>query len=349
MRKLIFIHSLAAVFLLHACGNAPEEKPIAANNHHVAAAVPVRTQTLAPEHFDEIIQISGTVKAYEDVLVSPEEGGVVKEWKAQKGQFVRAGEVLAILKDDVIRPSYEAADAQYKLAQLSFEKQEKIYAEQSISEIQYKSAEYNRDAAQAQVALMKARWEHTQIKSPISGVLDDRLVDEGEFAPPAVPMAHLVNTSVVKILADIPELHAGAVTIGTPVAVTFDAAPGDTLRGKISYAGKTVSPTNRTLPVEIFLENRQGKLKSEMVAKVRVVLASKDNALLISEHNVLQVDRNKLIVYVENGGRAQERVVKLGGRRGNLVEIVSGLRPGERVIVSGFQKLVDGNPVNVVE
>lgn len=349
MKKLILLYSLSALFLLHACGNAPEEKSIAANNHHVATAVPVRTQTLAPEHFDEIIQISGTVKAYEDVLVSPEEGGVVKEWKAQKGQFVKAGELIALLKDEVIHASCEAAEAQYKLAQLSFEKQEKIYAEQSISEIQYKSAEYNRDAAQAQVALMKARWEHTRIKSPINGVLDDRLVDEGEFAPPAVPMAHVVNTSVVKILAEVPELHAGTLALGTPVSVTFDAVPGDTLRGKISYAGKTVSPTNRTLPVEIYLENRQGKLKSEMVAKVRVVLASRDNALLISENNVLQVDRNKLIVYVENGGQAQERIVKLGGRRGSLVEIVSGLAPGERVIISGFQKLVNGNPVSVVE
>jgi multidrug efflux pump subunit AcrA (membrane-fusion protein) len=104
-------------------------------------------------------------------------------------------------------------------------------------------------------------------------------------------MAHLVNTSVVKILAEIPELHAGAVTLGTPVVVTFDAVPGDTLRGKISYAGKTVSPSNRTLPVEIFLKNPQGKIKPEMVAKARVVIAHRDNALLISENVVLQVDK----------------------------------------------------------
>lgn len=299
--------------------------------------------------FANVIQVSGFVKAYEDVNLSPEEGGVVRAWKVQKGQFVKKGEIIALLKDDVIRASYEAAAAQHKLAQLNYEKQEKVFAEESISEMQYKSAEYNRDAAKAQADLMKARWEHTQIKSPINGVLDDRFVDEGEFAPPAAPMAHLVNTSVVKILAEIPELHAGAVTLGAPVAVTLDAVPGDTMRGKISFAGKTVSPSNRTLPVEIFLNNSHGKLKPEMVAKVRVVIAQRDNALLISENVVLQVDRNKLVVYVENGGTAQERIVKLGGRQGNLVEIVSGLAPGDKVIVAGFQKLVNGNPVKVVE
>ncbi|NUM68426.1 efflux transporter periplasmic adaptor subunit, partial [candidate division KSB1 bacterium] len=74
-----------------------------------------------------------------------------------------------------------------------------------------------------------------------------------------------------------------------------------------------------------------------------------DNALLLSENTVLQVDRDKLVVYVENGGTAQERHVKLGGRQGNLVEIVSGLSPGERVIVSGFQRLVNGSPVILSE
>lgn len=341
--------SLTMILVLLACGNTNEENSFAANGRHEVQPVNVRVEEVKPMPFANVIQVSGIVKAHEDVNLSPEEGGVVKAWKVEKGQFVKKGEIIALLKDEVIRASYEAAAAQYKLAQLNYEKQEEVYAEQTISEIQYKSAEYNRDAAKAQADLMKARWEHTQIKSPINGVLDDRFVDEGEFAPPAVPMAHLVNTGVVKILAEIPELHAVAVTLGTPVSVTFDAVPGDTLRGKISYAGKTVSPSNRTLPVEIFLKNPQGKLKPEMVAKVRVVLANRDNALLISENVVLQVDRNKQVVYIENGGTAQERIVKLGGRQGNLVEIVSGLSPGDKVIVVGFQKLVNGNPVKVVE
>ncbi|MDZ7289495.1 MAG: efflux RND transporter periplasmic adaptor subunit [candidate division KSB1 bacterium] len=339
---------VATILLFIACGNKSTDQSTT-NNRLEPQPVNVRIQELRPRPFAEAIQVPGIVKAYEDVKLSPEEGGVVKEWRAQKGQFVKKGEIIALLKDDIIRASYEAAEAQYKLAQLNYEKQEKVFTEQSISEIQYKSAEYNRDAARAQADLMKARWEHTQIKSPINGVLDDRYVDEGEFAPPAVPMAYIVNTSMVKILAEIPELHATAVRLGTPVSITFDALPADTMRGKISYVGKTVSPTNRTLPVEIYLNNPQGKLKPEMVAKVRVITAARDNALLISENLVLQVDKNKLVVYVENGGKAEERIVKLGGRQGNMVEIVSGLAPGDRVIVSGFQKLVHGNPVNVVE
>lgn len=340
---------MLSLLQIYACRNSGAEQTNASNGRSEMQPVTVRVQELKPVHFDATIQVTGVVKAFEDVHLSPEEGGVVQEWKARKGQYVKKGEIIAVLKDEVMRASYAAAEAQYKLAELNYEKQEKIFSEQSISEIQYKSAEYNRDAAKAQAELMKARWERTQIRCPINGVLDDRMVDEGEYAPPAAPMAHLVNIRVVKILAELPEMQAGSITLGTPVSVTLDAVPGDTLAGKISFVGNTVSPTNRTLPVEIYLENHEGKLKPEMVAKVRVLLESKDNALLISENTVLQVDRNKLVVYVENGGAAQERLVKLGKRQGNLVEIVSGLAPGERVIVSGFQRLVNGSPVILSE
>lgn len=349
MRKLIVPLSTLLLMQYYACRNNGADNDQASNHHSETEPVAVRVQELKPVHFDVTMQVTGIVKAFEDVHLSPEEGGVVQTWKARKGQYVKKGEIIAVLKDEVIRASYAAAEAQYKLAQLNYEKQEKIYPEESISEIQYKSAEYNRDVAKAQAELMKARWERTQIRSPINGVLDDRLVEEGEFAPPAVPMAHLVNISVVKILAALPEMQAGSITLGAPVSVTLDAVPGDTLAGKISFVGKTVSPTNRTLPVEINLDNRHGKLKPEMVARVRVILASKDNALLLSENTILQVDRNKLIVYVENGGTAQERIVELGGRQGNLVEIASGLAAGERVIVAGFQRLVNGSPVIVSE
>ncbi|MDZ7267696.1 MAG: efflux RND transporter periplasmic adaptor subunit [candidate division KSB1 bacterium] len=349
MVRVIHFLILLVCFQLAACRHNGMKQSPASNHRSEMEPVPVRVQKLEPVHFDVTLQVAGVVKAFEDVYLSPEEGGVVQEWRVHKGQDVKKGEIIAVLGDEVLRASYAAAEAQYKLAELNFEKQEKIFSDQSISEIQYKTAQYTRDAAKAQAELMKARWQRTQIKSPINGVLDDRLVDEGEFAPPATPIAHIVNTRRVKILAELPERHAGSVAPGSPVVVTLDAVPGDTLSGVIAFVGQTVSPTNRALPVEIYLDNRQGRLKPEMVAKVRVVLAAKDDALLVSEHAVLQVDRDRLIVYVENAGTAQERMVTLGGRQGNLVEIVSGLAPGERVIVSGFQRLVNGCPVMISE
>lgn len=310
-------------------------------------AVPVAVQEIRPRPFAETVHVSGVIKATEDITVSAEEGGVVKEWKYEKGQYVPKGAVIVLLKDDVSRASYEAAAAQYKITALNFEKQQKVFDEQAVSELQFKSSEYLRDAAKAQADLMQARLERTRIASPISGILDDRFVDEGELAAPGAPIARLVDIASVKVLANVPERYAGSIGRGSPVTLTVVALPGETFAGKASYVGSTISPDNRTFPVEAMLRNPHLRLKPEMIVRVRIVQSVQRQTLLLEEEVVQQVDRNKFVVYVEEKGRAQEHVVQLGGREGNLVEITSGLNPGDRVITSGHQDVAPGQAVVV--
>jgi len=341
---MFFVAALSLFWV--ACGET-DAKTNAEMQEQQEQALAVKVVQVQAEPFTEMVLTAGIVKAVEDVMQSPEEGGVVKEWKVEKGQRVAKGDVLVVLNDDVMQASYDAALAQYKLAELNFGKQQAIYSEQAISEMQLKSSEYNRDAAKAQADLMKARLERTKLRSPIDGVLNDRFADKGEFAPPGMPLAHIVNIGTVKILAEVPERDAGAVSLGASARVVVEAVGNDTLLGKVSFIGSSVSPNNRTLPVEIVIGNSRLRLKPEMVAKVQIVRSRRSGAILVSDNIVQQVDRNRLVVYVEKDGRAEERVVKLGARIGNKVEVVQGLQPGDRVIVAGFQKLVNGQLVSV--
>ncbi|MGB2867583.1 MAG: efflux RND transporter periplasmic adaptor subunit [Bacteroidota bacterium] len=311
-------------------------------------SVPVRIKVLQPMPLVDGILVAGTVKAYEDAMLSPEEGGVVKEWKVKKGQRVRRGELIVALKDDVIKASYEAAEAQNRMAELNLDKQGKVFDEQGISELQFKNFQFSRDAAKANADLMKARWERTQLRSPIDGIVDNTIPNEGEFAPPGVPLARVVNTSVIKIQAEVPELYSGSIVTGTAALITFDAVPGDTLKGTVAFVAPTVSAANRTMQIELVLPNPLRKLKPEMVAKVKLLRKTKTNALMVSEEVVQLVDRDRSILYVENGGKAEERILKLGGRQGNTVEILEGVRAGDRVIVTGYQKLTNGSPVTIM-
>jgi len=335
---------LLSGLILSSCGKS---KP-AANGSKIQP-VDVRIEVLKPSRLVDGIEVAGTVKAYEDVNLSPEEGGVVKKWIAKKGQSVKKGDLVVMLKDEVMRASVDAAEAQYKMAELNLEKQRKVYDQQGISELQLKNLEYTRDAANANADLMKARWERTQLRSPIDGIIDNTIPNEGDFAPPGVPLARIVNTSVIKIQADVPELSSGSVPMGTPATIFFDALPGDTLKGKVSFVGSTVSLANRSLQVEIVLPNPYRKLKPEMVAKVRLLRETKSNAILVSENIIQLVDRDRMIVYVENSGKAEERRLKLGGRQGIMREVLEGLKVGDHLIVSGYQKVVDGSPVTVTQ
>ena len=311
--------------------------------------VNVTVQQITPSVMIDGIQVAGTVKAFEDVMMSPEEGGIVKDWVKKKGDRVNKGDLIVTLKDEVIKASYEAADAQFKMAQLNVEKQQSVYEQQGISELQYKNLQYGRDAAKANADLMKARLERTQLRSPINGIVDNTMPNAGEMAPPGVPIARIVNISTIKIQAEIPELYSGMINVGTSVSVTFDAVPDLTLNGKVTFISSTVSSSNRTMLVEILLPNPNGKLKPEMVAKVNLVRQKKNNAILVSENIIQLVDRDRYIVYVEKKGTAEERRVKIGGRQGNLVEVTDGLQIGDHLIVSGYQKLVNSTPVVITE
>ncbi|HCA79336.1 MAG TPA: hypothetical protein DEP53_06330 [Bacteroidetes bacterium] len=343
-RSVVVLLAALTTFVLFSCGKsgaesaAPKVQP-----------VNVKVEVVKPQRMVDGIIVAGTVKAYEDVNLSPEEGGVVKEWKVKKGQTVRKGDLILTLKDEVIKAGFDAANAQYKMAELNLEKQQKVFDQQGISELQMKNLEYGRDAAKANADLMKARWERTQMRSPIDGFVDNTIPNEGDFAPPGMPLARIVNSFLIKVQADVPELYSGSVSVGAQAVITFDALPKDTLRGKVSFVGSTVSSANRALQVEIVVSNPARKVKPEMVAKVRLVREIKNNALLVSENIVQLVDRDRSVVYVENGGRAEERQLKFGGRQGFYLEVVQGLHAGDRLIVSGYEKVINGSPVIVTE
>jgi membrane fusion protein, multidrug efflux system len=339
-----FFVTAAFLFTISGCGQSDAKtEPQTARQQEQAIPVKVEEVHLLP--FTDALQVTGIVKAYQDVMLSPEEGGVVKQWLVKKGETVKKGQVLGILNDDVIKASYDAAQAQYKLAQINYNKQGNVYKEKAISELQFKNSQYSRDAAKAQADLMHARLERTRLRSPIDGIFDDYYFDEGEFAPPAVPVAHIVNIRAIKIAADVSEQFISEIRLGSPARIIPDSYPNDTLDGRINYVGSTISASNRTMPVEIDIPNPGLKLKPEMIARVRIVRSQQRNAILVNQEIIQQVDRGKMVVFVERDGVAEQRVVKVGARQGELVEVVEGLKPGDRLIISGFQKLVNGQMV----
>lgn len=348
MQILSLVLSAAAVLLLQACGQSDARtgatgEPAERRMEPVA----VRVEEVFFSRFTDAIRATGIVKGRDDVMLSPEEGGVIKQWLVEKGRPVRAGEVIVLLKDEVLEAGYQAALAQYKLAELNVTKQREVYRQQGISELQFRSLEYTRDAAKAQADLAKARLDRTRLRSPINGVLNDRFADEGEFAPPGVPVAHILDASSVKVAAEISEKLAGHLAVGLPASVIPDAFPSDTLEGRISYVGAAVSASNRTIPVEILIPNPSNRLKPEMIARVSILRSDSARAILIDERVLQLVDRGKVIVFVEKDGVAEQRQVRVGNRRGSRIEILEGLKPGDKVIVSGFQRLVDGQPVMI--
>lgn len=347
MKITLYIMFAFAAVSVSSCGGGKENENSGTAQTRVAANVKITE--LQTSSFEDAIALTGIVKAVDDIVICPEEGGIVRKWNVHKGTFVKKGDVLGILNDDVLSAGFDAAQAQYKQAQLNFEKQTNMFAEQGISELQLKSSEYARDAAKANADMMKARVSHARIVSPIDGIFDNFFADEGEMAPPGVPIAHVVNLSMVKIALDVPERHCSDVRRGTQVFVSPDVYPADTIRGSVSFVGAALSQSNRTLPAEIILQNPSGKLKPEMIVRVRLIRTSTTKALVIDGSLLQQADRNKTVVFLEHNGIAEERTVTIGGRQGARVEVLSGLSAGDHIVTVGHTKLVNGQPLTITQ
>ncbi len=349
VRILIAAQFTASVFLFASCGSEGGGKPEQTGGSPDEKILPVQVQVLGTAPFRETLQLTGTIKAVEDITVSTEEGGVLKEWVVERGAAVEQGDVLAFINDDVLKPGYDAAFAQYRIAELNYEKQQKVYDQAAVSELQMKSAEYARDAAKAQADLARARWDRTRVKSPISGVVEDRLADAGELLPPGYPVARIVSLHRVKAVISVPERYAGTIAVGAPVAITVTAYPRERFEGKVSFVGAAVTPDNRSLSVEVLIGNAHRRLKPDMIARAVISQSSEREALILDGSLLVQLDAETYAVFIEKDGRAVRRTVTLGARNGSNNEILSGLSTGDRVIVSGSQALYDGQPVSVVE
>lgn len=343
--------SYASVLLvagtLSSCGNSKSEQTDHAPGQVEKERISVQVAEVRLEPFSETLLLTGYVKSVDDVLISTEEGGILRSWEKERGAAVSKGEILAVMNDDVLRPMYETAKAQFAIAELTFQKQLNVFREQGISEVTLKTTEYSRDAARAQMELALNRLERTRIRTPFDGILDDRLVDEGELAPPGSPIARVVNLDRMKVVVNVPESQAGIVRRGAMVEVSVSAFPGELFPGKVSFVGSAVVADNRTVPIEIAVPNTQRRFKPDMIARVRLVSSGQRQAFLVPQALVQRIDQSRSVLYLEKDGRAVQRTVITGVRTGEKIQVVDGLHEGERLIVAGSGDLYDGVELQV--
>jgi len=314
--------------------------------------VNVEVVTVAPEPFTDFLKITGEVEAMHDVTLSAEEVGRIAAFLVEKGAVVERGQVIAELDDEVLRAQVAEASAAADLAREQFERQRRLWEVEKIgSEIAFLQAKASAEGGAARLATLEARLARTKVRSPVAGVFDAKFAEAGEMAMPGMPIARVVATRQLKIAAGVPERDALAVGRGEPVTVTFDVLPGREFPGRIGYLGARVDSLNRTVPIEVVMENPGRQIKAGMVATVQVARAQLRDAIVVPQQVVLRTeDGYQAFVVVDEDGRliARSRPVTLGPSYGDRVVVRDGLVPGDRLVVVGQHQVNDGGPVRLV-
>lgn len=183
------------------------------------------------------------------------------------------------------------------------------------------------------------------IKAPWAGVVSRVNVKEGEFVAPRVVLLEMYDQSSLVIRASIPEIHAVDVAVGMHVDVQLDAYPGDIFQGRIERVYPYLDPRLRTRTVEIALKQTVNLLPG-MFARLTLSLKSSEQVVVVPVEALVSTPKGS-VVFVFEDGIATARMVESGIEAGNRIEIVSGIQPGDKVIVAGNEKLKDGIEVSL--
>ena len=314
--------------------------------------VNVEVEPIMPRGFTRSVRVTGVVQAMSDVIVSAEEGGVVVRIARDKGRAIRAGETILQLNDAVLRAQVATATAQSELAEEVWQRRRKLYEEDGIgSELSYLEAKYAAEQARGSLDALEERLARTTVRAPIAGTLEARFVEVGTMVSPGTPVARIVHTGSIKILAGVPERYALDVARGAGATVRFGVLSGRSFESSVTYAGATVDAQSRTFPVELVLPNPEGRIKPEMIADVEIVLEEMGDAIVVPQQALVSMEEGYVVFVVEGTGdaaRAAMRPVEVSVTQGNELVVESGLEAGDRLVVVGQQGLTEGDRVREV-
>ena len=202
------------------------------------------------------------------------------------------------------------------------------------------------EASEASMRLAGRQLRDTGIRAPFDGYVQKRLVSAGEFVKNQTPVMSVVRVDPLKVIAEIPERMAPWIALGQPITLRVDAYPDKNVTGKVSRISPTVNAATRAFPFEGLVPNTTALLKPGTFARVHIESSRVDQVVVIA-YSAIQYRYGVNRVFVVEGDHLTVREVKVGERDGDRIEIAEGLRPGDRVVPSDVDRLVDGMKVTV--
>ncbi|WP_435261508.1 efflux RND transporter periplasmic adaptor subunit [Tenacibaculum sp. nBUS_03] len=317
--------------------------------------VPLITVISAHEEvFVHYLDLQGNVQTKKNVLVYPEMPGKLVKVYVKEGQRVVKGQALAKIDDGGLYQQVAQVEVQAALAKTTFERQKRLWDQKIGSEIQFLQAKTNYEAATRSVNQLKQQLGKSVIKAPFTGIVDDVIKEEGTVVAPGMgaEVFRVVNLGNMYIETDVPESYITSVKKGKEVQVEFPVL-GKTVTSFVRQAGNFINPANRTFKVEVGVSNKDRSIKPNLTAKLRINDYTSEKAILIPQSIISENAKGEQYVYiVENVkdkiGIAKQVIIKTGKTQGDVIEVLSGLTNGVKIIKEGARSVKDNQEVKLL-
>ena len=302
--------------------------------------------------FQHYVEVQGNVDTDQNVVLNGEYSGILTQIYVKEGQKVSKGQRLAKIDDGGLSSQVSQQETQLALSKTTFERQERLWDQKIGSEIQFLQAKTNYEAAKEANNQLRSQLSKTVITAPFSGVIDDIIADLGQVVSPGqTPIVRLVNLSDMYVKASIPENYLKSIKVGTEVKVRL-ASLNEEYTGTIRQVSNYINPNNRSFDIKVTIPNKDGALKPNLIATVKVNDYTAEESITVPENILQENAEGQTIAYLykplnDSIGEAKRVDLEIGLAYNNRIEIKSGLKKGDTIILEGARSLRDGQKVTI--
>jgi len=306
--------------------------------------MPVDVDTARIRPIVDAVRATGRIEAVQAVELRPDEQGRITALLFREGQYVARGTPLVRIDDAMLRAQAERADADRDLAQQQLLRVRKLREQNAAPPADLERAEAAARSANAALSLLQLQIARSVVRAPFSGAVGQRFVSVGDYVTTSSRLLTLQTVDPQRAVIEVPERHAANLRPGQTVEFTVAAQPQRKFAARVDFIDPIVESTNRTITVKGLAANQDRILRPGMFIEARLATSVRQEAVVIPE-DAVQPLRTANIAWVVDKGKASRRVVQLGVRSQGYVEVLSGVRAGELVVVGGLERMNEGMPL----
>ncbi|MFN0036895.1 MAG: efflux RND transporter periplasmic adaptor subunit [Saprospiraceae bacterium] len=314
----------------------------------VRAFVPVDVVEPTLETLANQLEADGIFLPFKEMFIISETAGRVLETYKNKGEWLTEGQVIAKVDDELLHIELEATQANLVKLQKDRERLTNLIEGEAAPKNKIEDLELGILVAEAKEKGLKKQIANTSIKAPMTGTLGMRFIERGSVIGPGIQVGQMTNLEKLFLMVKVTERDVLNVKKGQSVSVTADVFPGQSIAGKVTNIGLRADNAF-TYDVEIEVVNPKGNpLRGGMHAKASFTFNANRMGLTLPRRVIAGSLQDPKIFVVQGDTVALLRPIALGGIFGDKVEVISGIRQGEQVVLTGQLNLTDGARVSVV-
>jgi len=326
---------ILGMLLMQGCQIREESGSVVATPIHVEAA-PVKVADLQQE-----LPAVGSLSSPQETVVAPQIAGRIVSLNIAQGQVLQRGAILARLDDSIQRAALAAAEAALTNARQIYERDRQVVKSGGVSEQQLQSDEAAVQQAEAQLRQAQVNLEYTTIQAPFTGMLGMRQVSLGAYLKDGDAIVRLRQMNPLYLDFELPQQTIGRIMLGQKANFAVPGLAGE-FEGTVTTVDPALDADSRNVHVQVTVPNPKLLLKPGMFAHVRLVVGTKPETLFVPAQAIVPEGDVRYAWVVAPEDKAEQRSVQVGAYHNNWVEIISGLKPSDRVVTAGVQKLYPG-------